>query len=150
MTDLAAAFARHGIDHLSPSSLNMWAAEPALWLLERRLGHRSAASPIMVRGRAVEHGVHVGLTKPSAEIAECQAAALTEFDREMALDPDPRREHERSQLPGYVAGAIAELRQYGVPTGYQTRVEIALDDVMVPVIGFLDWRFDQHGLIVDL
>jgi hypothetical protein len=150
MTDIAAAFAKHGIDHLSPSSLNMWAAEPALWLLERRLGHRSATSPIMVRGRAVEHGVHHGLTKPAADIAEAQAVALAEFDRETALEPDPRREHERSQVAGYVAAALAELRQYGVPTGYQERVEIRLDEVPVPVIGFLDWRFDQHGLIVDL
>jgi hypothetical protein len=43
-----------------------------------------------------------------------------------------------------------ELRQYGIPTAYQDPVEISLDDVPVPVVGYPDWRFDQHGLIVDL
>ena len=49
-------------------------------------------------------------------------------------------------------GAITELRQYGLPDadGYQGKVEIRLDDIAVPVIGFVDWRFSAHGLIVDL
>jgi len=43
-----------------------------------------------------------------------------------------------------------ELRQYGVPDGYQEKIEIRLDDVAIPLIGFIDWRFSGHGLIVDL
>jgi hypothetical protein len=39
-------FERHGIDHLSPSSLNLWAAEPALWVMERLLGRRSPISEV--------------------------------------------------------------------------------------------------------
>ena len=64
----------------------------------------------------------------------------------------PRRDDERKKLPGYVRGALAELRQDGLPDadGYQGRVEISLDDIPVPVIGFVDWRFSAHGLIVDL
>jgi hypothetical protein len=68
----------------------------------------------------------------------------------MALSVDGRRDAERANLGGYVEHGLAELRQYGIPTAYQDRVEIALDDVPVPVVGYPDWRFDQHGLIVDL
>ena len=68
----------------------------------------------------------------------------------MALSPDSRRDDERRNLAGYVATALAELRPYGVPTAYQDRVEIRLDGVAVPLVGYIDWRFDQHGLIVDL
>jgi hypothetical protein len=56
----------------------------------------------------------------------------------------------KETIPGYVACGLAELRQYGIPTAYQDRVEIFLEDVSVPVVGFIDWRFDDHGLIVDL
>ena len=70
------------------------------------------------------------------------------FDREMALTRTARRDAERRNLAGYVQHGLAELRQYGSPTAYQDRVEIALDDVPVPSVGYLDWRFDQHGLIV--
>lgn len=49
-------FARHGIEHLSASSLNLWAAEPAVWAMERLLGFRSPVSALMARGKAVEEG----------------------------------------------------------------------------------------------
>ena len=143
-------FARHGIDHLSASSLNLWVAEPAVWAMERLLGYRSPPSAQMVRGKAVEEGIHCGLVDPARSIEACMATALAAFDCEMALNPDDRRDSERDQIPGYVEHGLAELRQYGAPTSYQDRVEIRLEGVPVPVIGFIDWRFDQHGLILDL
>jgi len=143
-------FARHGIDHLSASSLNLWATEPAVWAMERLLGHRSPASALMARGKAVEEGIHVGLTNADLPVRTCVEVALSAYDREMALHPDDRREAERAQIAGYVENGLGELRQYGQPSAYQERVELRLDDVQVPIIGYIDWRFDQHGLIVDL
>lgn len=143
-------FERHGIDHLSPSSLNLWAAEPALWVMERLLGRRSPMSAIAARGRAAEQGIHAGLIEPDRDLAACIEVGERAFDRDMALVPDPRRESERKNLAGYIEYGLMELRGYGVPTGAQERVEIQLNDVAVPVIGYLDWRFDQHGLVVDL
>jgi hypothetical protein len=144
------AFECHGIDHLSASSLNLWAAQPALWIMERLLGRRAPAGIPASRGKAVERGVHVGLIDPAKPIEDCATEAEREFNRLTALAGDPRREDERPKIAGYVRGALAELRQYGVPDAYQHRVEIRLDDVPVPVIGFIDWRFSEHGLIVDL
>src|SRR5690606_9568182 len=85
-------------------------------------------------------------------VEDCVAEAEREFNRLTALAGDPRRDEERGKIAGYVRGAVVELRQYGPPDadGYQARVEIRLDDVPVPVIGFIDWRFSNHGLIVDL
>lgn len=144
------SFTRYGIDHLSASSLNLWATEPAVWAMERLMGHRSPASAQMARGKAVEHGVHAGLLDPAQPIDACAALAVKAFDRDMTLVPDDRRDSEREAIPGYVACGLAELRQYGIPTAYQDRVELRLDDVPIPIIGFIDWRFDDHGLIVDL
>jgi hypothetical protein len=143
-------FERHGIDHLSPSSLNLWAAEPALWVMERLLGRRSPSSAIMARGKAAEHGIHLGLLEPTLPAGECVMAALAAFDREMALNPDERREGERKNLSGYVEHGIRELRPYGIPTAYQEKVSIRLEHLPVPIIGYIDWRFDQHGLVLDL
>ncbi len=144
------AFETHGVHHLSASSLNLYASSPALWVMERLLGRRSPGNAMMARGKAVEEGVHAGLIDPLKTPKDCAALALSAYDKEMALIPDEKRESERAQIPGYVDHALVELRQYGAPTAYQDRVEYRLDDVPVPVIGFIDWRFDQHGLIVDL
>ncbi|MEL0022287.1 MAG: hypothetical protein VW709_20680, partial [Rickettsiales bacterium] len=95
-------------------------------------------------------GIHEGLMRPDRDLAACVETAERAFDRDMALVADERREAERKKLAGYVEHGLAELRQYGVPTAAQERVEIRLEDVAVPVIGFIDWRFDQHGLVIDL
>ncbi len=144
------AFERHGIDHLSPSSANLYAAEPPLWVMERLLDRRSPVGAAAIRGRAVEAGVHLGLMDLDLPIADCIAAAEAAFDKEMIFNADPRRDDERRNLAGYVTHAVTELRPYGVPTAAQAHVETWLDDVPVPIIGYIDWRFDQHGLIVDL
>ena len=149
-TGLADGFARHGVDHLSASSLNLWAAEPALWTMERLLGYRAPVSAAAVRGRAVEAGVDHGLLRPDLPADACAALALGTYDREMTLETDPRREDERRQIPGYVEHGLAELRHYGVPSAAQEPVEVRLEGVPVPIQGYIDWRFDQHGLIVDL
>jgi hypothetical protein len=153
MTLVAAnAFERHGLQHLSASSLNLWAAEPALWIMERLFGRKAPSGVPAARGRAVEAGVHLGLVNPALPAEDCIAEAERAFDRETVFNGDPRRAEERKKLAGYVRGALAELRQYGPPDddGYQSRIEIRLEDVPVPIIGFLDWRFSTHGLIVDL
>jgi hypothetical protein len=144
------AFAQHGIEHLSASSLNLWAAQPALWIMERLLGRRTLPGITAARGKAVEHGVHLGLSNSRLTIEECVEGAEREFIRQTALSADPRREDERKKLAGWVRGALAELRQYGTPDGYQEKIEIRLDDVAVPLVGYIDWRFSGHGLIVDL
>jgi hypothetical protein len=147
---MSSGFEKHGVAHLSASSLNLWATEPAVWLMERLLGHRSPPSASMARGRAVEDGVHAGLMDAALPAEACVKRALATYDREMTLNPDERRDSERTLIPGYVEHGVGELRQYGVPSAYQDRCELRLDDVPVPLIGFIDWRFDEHGLIVDL
>ena len=105
---MSQGFKQHGIEHLSASSLNLWAAEPAVWLMERLLGHRSPPSALMARGKAVEDGVHAGLIDPSVQVEACVARALATYDREMTLNPDERRDSERAQIQGYVEHGIAE------------------------------------------
>ena len=115
-------FQRHGIGHLSASSINTFAAEPALWIMERLLKRRGPVGCSAHRGTAGEAGIVHGLLDPRAEVAECQAIALAEYDRLTALSGDPKRAKEREALPGIVATGLAELRQYGVPDEVQKRI----------------------------
>ncbi|MFN7332695.1 MAG: hypothetical protein ACK5TB_02435, partial [bacterium] len=109
-------FALHGLEHLSATSLNLYAAAPALWVVEKLLRRRAPVGAAAHRGTAAEHGVARGLFDPALPVAECQAAALAEFDRLSALSADPNRAKEREAIPAIVELALAELRQYGVPT----------------------------------
>ncbi len=143
-------FSQHKIEHLSASSLNLYAAEPALWIMERLLGYKHPSSATMARGKAVEAGIHMGLLQPYLSPEACIGHAEREFDREMTLNHDGKREDERKNIGGYIKQGLQELRQYGEPSGYQEKISVVLEGISVPVIGYIDWRFDQHGIVVDL
>jgi hypothetical protein len=143
------SFEQHGITHLSPSSLNLFAAEPALWVAERLLGKRGPVGAAAHRGNAAEAGVAKVICE-GATLEDAQAFAVAEFDRLSALSGDPRRDAEREAIPKFVASATAELLQYGKPTAYQSRVEWLDPALPVPLVGILDFEFAEHGICLDL
>lgn len=143
-------FERHGLAHLSASQLNTWINAPSFWLLEKLLGFKSVMGCAVHRGSAVESGVSVGLFNPEATLEECVAAALAEYDQKTALNGDERRQTERAAIPGMVAQGLA-LREHGLPirpNDFQHKVEVRLDGVSVPIIGYLDWLY--AGEVLDL
>jgi hypothetical protein len=144
------AFERHGIGHLSASSLSTFAAEPALWVMEKLLNRRGQVGCAAHRGTAAEDGIVHGLLNHDASIEDCQAIALVKYDQLSALSGDPKRQKERDAVAPIVATAIPELRKYGVPDGVQLKVKRHLEGVPLPFIGYVDLRWSQHGMLLDL
>lgn len=144
------SFEKHGFTHLSPSTLNLFAAEPALFVVEKLLKLRGNVGCAAYRGTAAEAGVQAGLLDPKCDPEACVTLALAEFDRLSALSPDPRRQREREAIPGIVRNAIRELRQYGELTGYQGKIVRRVEGVPIDILGFYDFEFGAVGVIVDL
>lgn len=65
-------FETHGIKHLSASSLNTFAAEPAMWVLQKLAGKQTPAGYAAHRGTASESGIVAGLLNPDMPIVEAQ------------------------------------------------------------------------------
>lgn len=143
-------FDLHGIDHLSASSINEFAAEPALWVMTRLLKRWGSPSSTAHRGLAIEDGVTHALRNPTAPMEECVKVALDSFDRRAALSGDARRMKHREQVAPTTERAATELRQYGVPDKIQTRFEVSIEGIHVPLHGILDFGWTQHGIILDL
>lgn len=137
-------------DHHSPSSLNLFAASPALWVAEKMLGFKRPASATMNRGVAVEHGVAHGLKKIKAPIQECINAAQSHYDKLMALSPDARKAAYRADIPAMVNQSLAELRPYGEPSDMQGKVEIHPEGLKYPILGYIDFRWAHKGVLTDL
>lgn len=148
------AFEKHGITHLSPSSVNLWIAQPALWCASYLMKRRTAVGPAAHRGTAIEAGVEAGLFDPEMPVEECQKIGEAKFHSLTRLSADPRIEKERASISPSIAVALAELRQYGVPEasddGRQHKIVREVEGIGVPVWGFLDFWWPQHGIIVDL
>jgi hypothetical protein len=149
------AFETHGIDHVSPSSINLWIAQPALWCAIYLMKRRPVAGPSAYRGMAIETGVEAGLFDPDMPVEECQKIAEQKFRTLTRLSSDPRIEKEHAAIAPSVAIALTELRQYGIPDAAdngerQHKIVRQITGIPVPVWGFLDFWWPQHGIIVDL
>lgn len=151
---MSGAFERHGLDHLSASSINLFVAQPSMWAMQKLMGRKSAVGPAAHRGTSIEAGVEMGLFEPDAPVEACQELAVARFNQLTALSGHPGVEKERAAIAPAVAIGLAELRQYGVPAAAdgnrQHRIEVAIPGVPVPFIGWLDFWFPDHGIIVDL
>ena len=49
-----------------------------------------------------------------------------------------------------VIQGISLLRPYGKPTSAQGKIELTLDGVSVPYIGYYDVVWEQHGILIDI
>lgn len=143
-------FEAHGIEHLSPSTLNTFAAAPAMFVLEKLLKRRQPVGAAAHRGTAAEAGVLAGIMSPDAPLEACVSEAMTVFREKTALSGDPRRDKEAEAIPGLVEQGILALRSYGPPSHWQAKVEWHVDGIEVPIIGFCDFFWKDHGIIVDL
>lgn len=138
------------VERHSPSSLNLFCASPAMFVLERILEKRQPVGAPAHRGTAVEEGVTVGLMNPAATLNDCTAAALKKYDLVSALSGDKRREEYRETIPDMVERALTELRPYGVPSKTQGFVEWRPEGLKLPIVGYFDFEWADHGIIVDL
>lgn len=137
------------IKHHSASSLYLWSNDPALWALEKIKGRRQGVGAAAHRGSAAELGLAKFLAG-EADYDEAAHQATVEYDRLTALSPDPSRDKEREALAGFVEQGIAALKDYGKPTHQQRKIEYSHADVRLPFVGFVDFDFEEHGILVDL
>lgn len=120
-----------------------------MYVLERVLGHRQPVGTPAHRGTAVEAGVALGLMQDAPD-DDAVVEALKVYDRLTALSADARRATHREDIDGMVRSALQELRPYGKPSSTQGKVVWQPDGLGAPILGYYDFRWDEHGLIVDL
>jgi hypothetical protein len=146
---MTSPFERYGIEHLSPSSINVFLACPALFVLEKVLKHKTPVGCAAHRGTAVEDGIMHGLLN-GADDDECVEVARKTFAKRAAFSTDPSREKEEASLAGMVKTGLAELRPYGKPSATQGLVSHNVEGLAVPIIGYFDAEWEDHGILLDL
>lgn len=134
----------------SPSSLNLFAASPSMFVLERIIGRRQPVGSPAHRGTAVEDGITFGLLNHSASLEDCTQVAIATYDRVAALSADARRQEYRDTISTMVEHGLEELRPYGIPTRTQGYVEWLPETLKYPIVGYFDYAWDDLGIVVDL
>lgn len=138
-------FERHAITHLSPSSLNLYAANPSLWVGRYLLKWADEYGPAASRGTAVEAGLDLWLFDRT-KAAEAETVALANFaDRTQGV-ADDEHEAERANIVPMLRQAIEALKDVPIPVGRQMKIEHYANGIEVPIIGFVDYLFEDYGL----
>jgi hypothetical protein len=157
MSDYSNGFERHNIDHLSASSINLWANAPDVWVMQYLHGLRTPMGAAAWRGICTEDAV-VQILMGESETAAIDQA-LAKFDKRFPIG-DEKTTAERARIKPMVQLAIEELIEFGKPEfpeveeGENNQEKISItakgDGWSIPVIGYLDLVFPQHGVVIDL
>jgi hypothetical protein len=96
-------FDRHGIPHLSPSSLALYRHSPALWCVRYLYGVKNEASAFAWRGRAVEAAVDA-IVLDDADDHDAIERAKHPFETEAQGEVSPEIDKERRAIPHGASG----------------------------------------------
>jgi hypothetical protein len=136
------SFDRHGIRHLSPSSLSLWTANPALWVGKYLLRWKDDGGPAMFRGTAVEAGLSAWLHGASSEHAT--DTAWGNFEMNAQGQADDEWQQAREEIAPMLEQAIRALSgRHDSRPFMQKKVQHWVDGLPVPVIGYLDFQWPE-------
>ena len=142
-------FEAYEIEHLSPSSCTLFVSSPAMFVLQKCMKLRTQVGPAAHRGTAVESGIVAGLLDGMAE-KDCIDIAQAEFNKLTSLSADFRREKEEAAIADFVKVGLKELLPYGKPTSTQGKVHYQFEGLMVPMLGYYDVEWADHGILTDI
>ena len=152
-------FSNHGIQHSSPSSINMFASAPCAWVAKYLLNEKFKFSLAARAGTLVEEAVVNVLSNGWTEQAATEAAVAA-YNKAAAFGSSDADNKRGEAIAGMITNTLTELKPYGEPEQgkdiiygkRQQKVEMLCkgDGFEIPVIGFLDFRFPKHGLTIDL
>ena len=149
-------FEVHHIDHLSPSSINCYIDDIPLWIMRYLYGFRNGGGPAMWRGTVVDHAVGnmFGLNEQSKKLTIPQALKESELEYkklfhycrkeypEQNID-DKQYKREGGNVSTYTKTALDFYKKIGQPTDYQKEINLMLEDIPVPVKGYIDLQYQD-------
>lgn len=147
-------FQKHGLEHTSASQINMWEECPAAWVAKYLYNKKFKFGVAPQIGILTEKAVERVLTK-QCDFAAAVADARKEFGKMNALNTNEKDLKRIDDIELMAELALSELSEYGEPVfddGDQHKVELLCkgEGWEVPVIGFTDFVYPDHGLVVDL
>lgn len=154
---MTSGFEKHGLKHTSPSQINMWAEDPAAWAARYLFGKQFSFGVAPLIGTLVEKVCADVLC--GGDFEKSLEQAENEFKRKTALGSSEKDRERITDIKEMSVNALEVLREYGEPefvnklTGReQQKVELKCNGSgwELPVIGFLDFVYPKHNLIIDL
>ena len=155
------AFDKFDIKHVSVSSTNKFRDATDAWIASYLYKLKFPTGYAAIQGSSVEFGVDLGVYN-DIDIDTCAEKAFDRFRTSTRMMPNQYDELKKREpiIHQMVRVALEQLEQYGKPEApqygdRQHKIEIPVrfkdgKNGTVPVIGYLDYWFPNHNLIIDL
>lgn len=135
---------KSGQAHLSYSSIAKFRAAPNAWALGYLFGVRDDAGPAAWRGQSVEAGLDKLLWGYDFEMA--MAETRRRWDELAQGLVDDKAVKESDALGDFLKQAQAATKGKPMPLTRQSRIEIAIPGLDIPLIGYTDYRWEKEGI----
>ena len=140
-------FEAHNIEHLSPSKINLWVADPALFVGTYLCGMKGSFGVGAFRGTAVEHALEKKLSNKDFPQKAIDEFLYGSFDKECLehdiAENDDKLIKERTALELYYNVALETYADFGTPTHYQQKVYFQHEDLPIPFLGYIDFMYED-------
>ncbi len=140
-------FKAHGINYLSPSSINTYINDTSLWVARYLFKIKSSSGASAVRGIATEFVLADKYEKGVFDYNLLDVKFMS-LCAESGIDLGDMKTAKEKKLLKDFGTIIDENFDYKDLEAYQEKVEVQIEDMPVPIIGYIDFRF--KGKIVDL
>ena len=141
-------FKAHGIEHLSPSKINLWVNNPSMFIATYLCGCKSKMGASAFRGTATEIAVSKKLSDNSFSQNAINEFLYGSFDTECIENNidinEDKAQKERKLLADYYNQAIHLYKPFGKPEHYQYKIYYSLhEDLPIPFLGYIDFVFED-------
>ena len=140
-------FKAHGINYLSPSSINTYINDTSLWVARYLFKIKSSSGASAVRGIATEFVLADKYEKGVFDYNLLDVKFMS-LCAESGIDLGDIKTAKEKKLLKDFGTIIDENFNYKDLEAYQEKVEVQIEDMPVPIMGYIDFRF--KGKIVDL
>ena len=140
-------FKAHGINYLSPSSINTYINDTSLWVARYLFKIKSSSGASAIRGIATEFVLADKYEKGVFDYNLLDVKFMS-LCAESGIDLGDIKTAKEKKLLKDFGTIIDENFDYKDLEAYQEKVEVQIEDMPVPIIGYIDFRF--KGKIVDL
>jgi hypothetical protein len=150
-------FEKHGMSHVSASTINGFIDQPALALL-KIAGIRGDASPAMWRGTASEHAMNIYSAGREKNVEALIQTAQQEYDKlhkeSSATVNEDKLIRERKAIEQYVTNGVEYLAEFMgdavSPPLLQGKLKFEHEELSVPILGYYDMLFQNPHQVVDI
>ena len=126
---------------ISPSSINLYITDPALWVLKHFYGETSEYNIHAMRGTAIEDGINAKIEEGKDPVS----VAIQNFgDMAFHWSDDELLESIEQQIPDWVKNGLEAVLEIGTPDKIQE--ELRGEHFGVPLRGFVDYTIGDKKI----